>query len=67
MKDGDGMSKRIDSTRNTLNKVGEIMQEEPTFEVAISSIIPVLGEIALSLAVLADAKGYVYADDEVTE
>ena len=43
------------------------MQEEPTFEVAISSIIPVLGEIALSLAVLADAKGYVYADDEVTE
>ena len=43
------------------------MQEEPTFEVVISSIIPILGEIALSLAVLADAKGYVYADDEVTE
>ena len=61
------MSKRINSTRNTLIKTGEIMQEEPTFEVVISSIIPILGEIALSLAVLADAKGYVYADDEVTE
>jgi len=61
------MSRRINSTRKTLNQIGEIMQEEPTVEVTISSIIPILGEIALSLAVLADAKGYVYADDEVTE
>ena len=61
------MSRRINSTRKTLNKIGEIMQEEPTVEVVISSIIPILGEIALSLAVLADAKGYVYVDDEVAE
>ena len=61
------MSKRIDSTRYTLSNIGTIMQVEPTVEVAISSIVPILGEIAMSLAVLADAKGYVYADDEVTE
>lgn len=65
------MSRRIDSTRYTLNNTGIIMQVEPTVEVAISSIVPILGEIAVSLAILADAiadaKGYVYADDEVTE
>lgn len=45
---------RTESTAQTIAKVGEIIRETPTTEIAQSCITPILSEIALSLAVIAD-------------
>lgn len=49
---GDGM--RTESTAQTLAKVGEIIRQTPTTEIAQSCVVPILSEIALSLAAIAD-------------
>ena len=57
--DCDGM--RTESTAKTIGKVGEIIQNNPDPTIAQSCVVPILSEIALSLAAIADK------DEKTTE
>ena len=48
---------RLESTQDTLSKTAEVMELErmPSEAIAIGTLIPIIGEIALSLAAIADA------------
>lgn len=48
---------RTESTTKTIAKVGEIIQKAPTTEMVQSCVVPILFEIALSLAAIADRLG----------
>lgn len=52
MREGDGM--RTESTAETISKVKEIIQNSDDPIIALSDIVPILSEIALSLAAIAD-------------
>ena len=48
---------RLESTQETLSKAAEVMElaSMPNEAIAIGTLIPIIGEIALSLAAIADA------------
>lgn len=48
---------RTESTTKAIAKVGEIIQNNPNPKIAQSGVVPILSEIALSLATIADGLG----------